>query len=102
MQIENPKDGTVLVLIPEGEFLAGGSGDLQGRVRLFTVRLPAYYLATHPVTNAQYARFVQETGKHKEWQAMPRADHPAVNVSWHDAQAYCQWSGLRLPSELNG
>ncbi|MBI4765682.1 MAG: hypothetical protein HY787_13930 [Deltaproteobacteria bacterium] len=50
--IENPKDGRLLALISEWEFLAGGKGSDEGNGP-FNIRLPAYYLALHSVTNGQ-------------------------------------------------
>lgn len=44
MQIENAKDGMLLGLVPEGEFLAGGRESNEGG-DLFKVYLPSYYLA---------------------------------------------------------
>ena len=96
MVIENAKDGTVLGLVPGGRFLADDP--------VFEVELPAYYMALHPVTNGQFARFVKAAGHrvpdNKIWQEAGKADHPVTDVSWDDAQAYCRWAGLRLPREL--
>ena len=119
--IINEKDGSQLVLIPEGVFLAGGSVKDEGGGQPFPVRLPAYYLALYPVTNIQYAQFLSQ-GKPSEsnlnkWINLDllcfvrkagsryeacgnKNNRPVVQVSWYGANAYAKWAGLRLPSEL--
>jgi formylglycine-generating enzyme required for sulfatase activity len=105
-----------MVLIPAGEFTMGSDPGLdQAAVDdeqpQHTLSLPDYYLSKTLVTNAQYAAFVQATGHrvpyHWRGGKPPRGEeeHPAVNVSWHDAMAYCSWLAeatgklYRLPSE---
>ena len=67
------------------------------------VRLDAYQISKYEVTNAQYAHIVKATNHHGEkWNELasqlgPKA--PVVLISWHDAQAYCRWAGVRLPTD---
>jgi formylglycine-generating enzyme len=109
----NAKDGSLMVKIPSGKCLVGGSRDDTGGGAAFEVELPEYWLGMHTVTNRQYAKFVQETGHRAPDKAeigtpiwagksypLEKAEHPVVCVSDKDAEAYCRWAGLRLPSEL--
>lgn len=90
----------------------------------------AFYLSETEVSNAQFAEFVEETdyktdaeksggsmifqgGKWK-WEEGVNWRHPlgasscisngmnlpVVHVSYNDAQAYCRWKGVRLPTEV--
>jgi formylglycine-generating enzyme required for sulfatase activity len=70
-----------------------------------------FLMMRYPVTNAQYAKFIQATGHRAPlfWQngSYPsgQQDHPVVGVSYYDAIAFCAWASqetglpLRLPTE---
>ncbi|MGE0043613.1 MAG: formylglycine-generating enzyme family protein [Vicinamibacterales bacterium] len=97
------------VHIPAGTFLMGSDDGQADERPVHEVAVDAFRLAVHPVTNADYARFLADTGHEapRDWAAMSArgGDRPAVGVSWHDAQAYCAWRGgvsglaCRLPTE---
>ncbi len=98
----NEKDGSVLVYVPSGEF-GMGSAQMQGSSDehpQHCVKMSAYWIGVYAVTNAQYLKFVNESGHRvpdqADWgtaiwkgRAFPKekADHPVVCVSWDDVAA---------------
>src|SRR5258708_930234 len=101
------------VLVPKGPFEMGAQDPLAilQETPVRKVYLSPYYIAVHPVTNAQYARFISETGYfvpfgRDAWNSWidgryppGMAQHPVVYVTWYDAMRYCEWANCRLPTE---
>lgn len=90
------------VLIPAGSFLMGsppGEGVPSWETPQYTVELPAYRIGKYPVTNEQFAVYIQKTGKQinpaARWEGNQpppdKLDHPVMGVTWYDALDYCQW-----------
>ena len=100
-----------------GELVTVDGGRFRMRSREKKVGVPhhetveAFEIGKYPVTNAQYAVFVGEPPHRPPhvWDGdtppPERLNHPVTEVSWYDAQAYCEWlsgkSGrsFRLPTE---
>ncbi len=98
-----PKDGSAMVLIPAGEFQMGSNDGDPDERPVHTVYLDAFYIDVYEVTNAQYRKFVEATGREKpflwKFPHYSEPDQPVVSVTWEDANAYAKWVGKRLPTE---
>jgi formylglycine-generating enzyme required for sulfatase activity len=90
---------------PTEEELAQGDVPPEKRVPFSTcftpVRLPE---GVHPLEHAPvWWQFVAGADwRHPDGPSSSisgRMNHPVVHVSWHDAVAYSQWAGKRLPTE---
>jgi formylglycine-generating enzyme required for sulfatase activity len=141
--------------LPGGEYLMGSESFYPEEAPVHRVRVDGFSIDRHPVTNAQYAAFVSETGYQtvaerpldpaaypgvdeellvpgslvfhgtpgpvplndpaRWWSYVPKArwseplgpgsdagdlaDHPVVQVTYEDAEAYANWAGASLPTE---
>jgi len=100
---ENPFDGLVYVWIPPGKFTMGcspGDGECYDNERpAHEVTLTrGFWLGRTPVTEAAYAQFLKAAGKTRG-EASADPNLPVGKVSWEDARQYCEWAGMRLPTE---
>jgi len=125
----NPIDGAEMVFIPGGEFMMGTNRPVLARLPSGLLdRIPwmaegireralayedasprhrvvvdGFWMYTYEVTNEQYREFEEASGRREPafWDRdgwdQPR--QPVVGVNWHDAAAYCEWPGVRLPTE---
>ncbi|HBP89294.1 MAG TPA: formylglycine-generating enzyme family protein [Nitrospirales bacterium] len=98
-------DGAPMVLIPSGEFLMSNyySRDPQGK-GLHTVNVDAFYMDIYEVTISRYLFYLRSAQRQepKIWTQpnLPKSENrPVAEVSWYDAQAYCEFYGKRLPTE---
>jgi formylglycine-generating enzyme len=124
MAVEGQTEVSSVVHIPAGEFLMGCAYGGEFEKPIHSVYIDEFWIGRAPVTNAEYASFVQATGyvtdaeragtawgydsdkyrmieglNWRSYSTRERQDHPVVLVSWNDAHAYCDWNRCRLPSE---
>ncbi len=83
-----------------------------------TINIPEFYIAKYPITNPQYQTFIKDkqgysrsdwwnySDSAKDWREQnpdPKEgafksiyNHPRVNVTWYEAQAFCNWLSMKL------
>ena len=98
--------GVELILIPGGRFMMGspvGEGR-DDEHPAHEVDIRQFYLGRYPVTNEEYARYLEANPNEKQpayWadRRFNQARQPVVGVDWEEASRFAQWAGGRLPTE---
>jgi len=110
------KDGAAMVKVAGGTFTMGSAGGDESERPAHRVTIGGCWIDKTEVTNEQYARFVEATGRAvpyvaEAWASAQNWDRkahtypdgrgtdPVTLVSWEDAVAYAKWAGKRLPTE---
>ncbi|HUF54538.1 MAG TPA: SUMF1/EgtB/PvdO family nonheme iron enzyme [Dehalococcoidia bacterium] len=102
-------DPSATAAIPAGPFTMGDDAGRPDERPAHRVTLDAFRLAVLPVTNADYARYLEATSAEapRFWSdpLFNRPNQPVVGVAWAEAVAYCDWlsdalgESYHLPTE---
>jgi formylglycine-generating enzyme required for sulfatase activity len=106
--------------VQDGVYYRGSNQGCRDEIPRHPVRVKAFSIDIHPVTNEQFVRFLDSLGDEKDHQnhdiirlkdsrikrnagrfTIERGygRHPVVGVTWYGAVGYCSWVGRRLPTE---
>ena len=105
-----PADKMVMVYVPEGEFEMGSAELGEETNPVHEVALDGFWIDRTEVTNAQYQRCVEAgecdppegevgLGDREHYGQSAYDDYPVSYTTWPQAEAYCTWTGGRLPTE---
>ncbi|MCP3961545.1 MAG: SUMF1/EgtB/PvdO family nonheme iron enzyme [bacterium] len=101
--LTDPVTGARFLWVPGGRFQLGEDASPHDDEKpAHWVRVSPFWLGETPVTNRQYAAFLEETG-HEEpqyWRDRRYSgeEQPVVGATWHDANQYCEWLSGKLGS----
>jgi iron(II)-dependent oxidoreductase len=86
--------------IAAGPYILGRQGGYDDEGPAQRVHVPAFAIGIYPVTNQEYAAFLNDTSDHppRYWRdsRFNNMSCPVVGVTWHDAMAYCAWLNVQL------
>lgn len=105
-----------MVRIPAGDFIMGSTEEELAAVSKLCdvcpttnespdhrVYLDAYQINRYEVTNREYKQCenagICDKLDHSQIEAENLGEYPVTDVSWIDAQKFCNWAGGRLPTE---
>ncbi len=89
----NIADVSEMVEVPAGEVVMGDNADDYASPKKTAV-LGTFFIDRFEVTNEE---FRQQFSDHTFWEGFE--PHPVTNITWYQAETYCEQVGKRLPTE---